>query len=96
MAQSSGIKNSKKLSANITTINTKMGKLATAMKNQRDAVNKMMKGNADGPYWNGKKAHTYYKKVTGNLDRDIEDYQTAYRNLKTLANLIDGISTKDN
>lgn len=82
---SSGVKSKKGLKNNITTINSKLKKLDAEMKKLSQAMNDMMKGDSDGPYWNGAKAKLFYERAVKNLTNDIKDYKTAYKNLDNIA-----------
>jgi hypothetical protein len=48
-------------------------------------LNKMMDGDADGPYWNGGKAQVYYRAAVNNLSNNIEDYVKAYNKLNAIS-----------
>lgn len=77
--------NKKRLKKNITNINTSLTNLSKEIKNLSAYLDTMMKGNSDGPYWNGKTAKTFYTKAVGNLKNDIADYRSAYKKLNAIA-----------
>ena len=75
----------KKLKVNIANINTALTSLSKEIKNLSTYLDTMMKGNSDGPYWNGASAKTFYTKAVANLKNDIVDYKTAYNKLNAIA-----------
>ena len=77
--------NKKKLKTNVVNINTSLTSLAKELKNLNSYLDAMMKGNADGPYWNGQAAKTFYTKAVANLKNDIADYKSAYNKLNSIA-----------
>lgn len=51
-----------------------------------DSLVKCMSGGEGGTaLWNGADALTFYKKATGNIDNNLEDYERAYKMAQTLA-----------
>ena len=48
-----------------------------AIKGLNDNYTAIMKGDSDGPYWNGKTAQDFYKTAKKNLDNDIVAYKEA-------------------
>ncbi len=74
-----------KLGQNVRKINSSLSSLEKELKNLHDYLEAMMKGNSDGPYWNGASAVKFYNKALGNLKNDIEDYADAYEKLASIA-----------
>ena len=75
----------KKLKNNVININTSLNNLAKELKNLSGYLDAMMKGNEDGPYWNGESASKFYTKAVKNLKNDIDDYKAAYNKLNAIA-----------
>lgn len=73
------------LKKNINNMNQSMKNLAENFKKLSTNLNLMMKGDADGPYWNGTKAQKFYSKATKNLVNDLADYGSALDILNTIA-----------
>lgn len=84
-----------KLKKNINVINTNLKGLASELKKLHDNLDTMMKGNADGPYWNGTSAKNFYKKAVSNIENDIKDYQAAYKKLNAIAVKYEELLKKD-
>lgn len=82
---SSGIKSTSTVKTIIQQLNSDLKDMNTRLKTLSEQINEMMKGDADGPYWNGKKAKNFYTKAKKNLDNNIADYQYAYTTLSKLA-----------
>lgn len=75
----SGIKSKKGAKSSIDKLNTQMVALQKDLGMLSATLNRMLKGDANGPYWNGRKAGQFYKKALGNLKNDIADYKRAYQ-----------------
>ena len=87
--------NKSKLKKNVININNSLNSLATELKNMHDLLDTMMKGNADGPYWNGGRAQNFYKKAISNLKNDIDDYKKAYNRLSSIAVTYEKLAKND-
>ena len=87
--------NKEKLKLNINSINENLNSLAKDIKNLSTYLDAMMKGNADGPYWNGAAAKKYYTKAVTNLKNDIIDYQAAYNKLNAIAVKYENLTKND-
>ena len=81
----STVVNKSKLKTNITNINSTLTSLASELQKLSKNLDTMMKGNSDGPYWNGQAASKFYKKAVTNVKNDIEDYKTAYTKISKIA-----------
>ncbi len=81
------VKDKKKLKNNIETINSYMCKLADELNGLSQNLNNLMKGDNDGPYWNGEDAASFYKIAVKNLNNNIEDYVSARGRLESLGTL---------
>jgi len=90
-----GIVKKNKAKQEILAINTTMKNLATHMETLSKEVQAMMKGDADGPYWNGVKAKKFYDKAVKNYDNNAKDYDTARTNLQTIADRVDSACSSD-
>ena len=88
--------NKSKLKSNINVINTELSNLAKDLKNLSSYLDTMMKGNSDGPYWNGQAAKTFYTKAVSNLKNDIADYKAAYNKLNAIAIKHEKLAKNDN
>ena len=87
--------NKSKLKKNITNINTNLKGLANELEKLSKNLDTMMKGNADGPYWNGQAAKTFYTKSLNNLKNDVADYKAAYKKLNSIAVKYENLAKKD-
>ncbi len=63
----------------LNSINQDLDAISKEIINLSTNIQKMMNGNEAGPYWNGKKAKTFYTQAIKNLSNDLEDYKTAYK-----------------
>lgn len=88
--------NKKKLKTNISNINTELNSLAKEMKKLSEYLEAMMKGNSDGPYWNGASAKTFYTKAVTNVSNNISDYKAAYNKLNAIAVKYESLVKNDN
>ncbi len=86
----------KKLYTNINNVDIAMKSLANEIKKLSNNINAMMKGNADGPYWNGTAANRYYDKAIDNLKNDIADYKAAYNQLFNISDKYQELVWSDN
>lgn len=77
--------NKQGLLRNVQNLNAILVKLAKEMENANQQLNIMMKGDANGPYWNGNKAKAFYSKAKSNMKNNAEDYMRALNKLNTLA-----------
>ena len=84
-----------KLKKNIVNINTYLKGLANELQKLSSNLDTMMKGNADGPYWNGQAAKSFYSKAVGNIKNDIVDYKAAYNKLNSIAVKYENLAKKD-
>lgn len=75
----SGIKSKKGARASIEKLNSEMVKLQKDLTMLSKTLDRMLKGDTNGPFWNGRKAGQFYKKAVGNLKNDIADYKRAYK-----------------
>ncbi len=85
-----------KLKVNITNLSKSMNYLSIEIKKLSNCLNEMMKGNSDGPYWNGKQAKSFYNKAVANLRHDIADYTAAYDKLNDIALKYENLTKTDN
>lgn len=83
--ENSGIKKKKQLLAEIKTMNNTLHRIYNALQGLSANVKGMMKGDQDGPYWNGADAETFYKKAIKNLANNAKDYEAAYNMVNKLA-----------
>ena len=74
------VTNVTKVKQSVINIDTNMVGLANELENS----NAMMTGDAEGPYWNGKKARKFYNRAIENLKNNIKDYVTARNYLNAL------------
>ena len=81
------VKNNQLLKTYVTKINAEMAALAEEMQKLSDNLNKMMKGDANGPYWNGEDAAAFYYMARKNVSNNIIDYSTARDKLDYLGEL---------
>ena len=58
-------------------LNTQIENAYQQIKGLSQNLNALMKGNSEGPYWNGKNALEFYKTAKGNLNNDITAYKEA-------------------
>ncbi len=84
---SATVKDKKLLKSYVTQINAEMKILAGEIKKLSENLDKMMKGEKDGPFWNGEDAQTFFKVAVANLKHDIDDYVTAKEKLDALGEL---------
>ena len=87
--------NKSKLKTNINNIDNSLNNLSKEIKNLNSHLDAMMKGNADGPYWNGASAKVFYTRAISNLKNDIDDYKMAHNKLKLIAEKYDKLVTND-
>ena len=80
-----GYKNINKVKQKIISMNSQFKKLETDMKNLRSALDTMMKGDADGPYWNGEAAQVFYTQGVKNYKNNITEYNNAFKKIDSLA-----------
>lgn len=78
------VTNVTKVKQSVINIDTNMVGLANELKNLSENINAMMTGDAEGPYWNGKKARKFYNRAIENLKNNIKDYVTARNYLNAL------------
>ncbi len=57
--------------------NTQIENAYQAIKGLNINLNALMKGDSEGPYWNGSSAQAFYKTARGNLNNDITAYKEA-------------------
>lgn len=50
-----------------------------AIKGLHDNYEALLKGDSEGPYWNGATALTFYNRAKRNLDNDIVAYNSVYK-----------------
>ncbi len=84
-----------KLYQNVTNINKALVSLSKEIKSLNSNLNLMMKGDSDGPYWNGKAADKFYTKAVANLKNDIEDYNSAFQRLQNIADKYNNLINND-
>ncbi len=48
-----------------------------SLKDLSNNLNALMKGDSEGPYWNGSSAKAFYTTAKGNLNNDITAYKEA-------------------
>jgi len=84
-----------KLYQNVTNINKALVSLSKEIKSLNSNLNLMMKGDADGPYWNGQAADKFYTKAVANLKNDIEDYNSAFQRLQNIADKYNNLINND-
>ena len=65
-------------------LNSDIEKAYQAIKGLSTNTTKMMKGDSEGPYWNGAKAKSFYKTAQANLKNDIKAYEEAVEAWKKL------------
>ena len=58
-------------------LNAQIENAYQAIKGLSDNLNALMKGDSEGPYWNGSSAKSFYTTAKGNLNNDITAYQEA-------------------
>lgn len=58
-------------------LNTQIENAYQALKGLSDNLTALMKGDSDGPYWNGSSAKSFYTTAKGNLNNDITAYKEA-------------------
>lgn len=58
-------------------LNDQIEKAYQALKGLSGNLNALMKGDSEGPYWNGSSAKSFYTTAKGNLNNDITAYKEA-------------------
>lgn len=81
------VKDIRTLQNGIKNVNSYMVKLADELKSLSSNINAMMKGDKNGPYWNGEDAVAFYRIAKGNLTHDIENYTSARAKLEALGTI---------
>ena len=79
-----GVKDLKGLKDQVIHINQELNGLRNNLKVLRDNISGMMKGDAEGPYWNGEAASEFYAVAIKNMNANIADYNRAYKQLSAL------------
>ena len=87
--------NKTKLKKNITNINAYLNALASELQKLSSNLDTMMKGNADGPYWNGNAAKNFYGIAKKNMTENIADYKKAFNKLNSIAVKYENLAKKD-
>lgn len=60
-------------------INTQIDNCYKGLKCLHDNYTALLKGDGEGPFWNGSVASGFYKTAKANLDHDIEAYDAAVK-----------------
>ena len=68
----------------IKSLATELNKSYKAIKGLHDNYEALMKGDSNGPYWNGATALRFYKAAKSNLDKDIVAYNATFKLYKKL------------
>lgn len=58
-------------------LNKEIENAYAAIKGLNSSYNALLKGDSEGPYWNGSTAKTFYTTAKRNLDNDITAYREA-------------------
>lgn len=80
-----GIVKADKAKTKIIELNKIMSHLESEMLFLSNDVKTMIKGNEDGPYWNGAKAVKFYKNAKKNYDNNVVDFAKSVKNLHEVA-----------
>ena len=78
----------------VNTLGTELENAYAGMKGLHDAYEALLKGDNDGPYWNGSSAKSFYKTARNNLNNSIEAYKEAAQNWETLYNKYQKLKSK--